>query len=87
MIASIDDHREACGVEPICRVLPSPRRPTMAMRRGDPGRLAARERSEAGLMIEIRRVFDDNFRVCGVRKTWRQLAGTGSWSPVAPSLG
>jgi len=29
MIAFIDDHREAYGVEPICKVLPIARRPTM----------------------------------------------------------
>jgi len=34
MIAFIDDHREAYGVEPICKVLPIPRRPTMRMSPG-----------------------------------------------------
>jgi hypothetical protein len=38
MIAFIDEHREAYGVEPICRVLPiaAPRRPITPMRRGVP---------------------------------------------------
>jgi hypothetical protein len=31
MIAFIDDHREADGVEPICNVLPIAHRPTTAM--------------------------------------------------------
>ncbi|ESX18031.1 hypothetical protein X765_32430 [Mesorhizobium sp. LSHC440B00] len=33
MIAFIDDHREAHGVEPICKVLPIARRPTTTMSR------------------------------------------------------
>jgi putative transposase len=79
MIAFIDDHRETYGVEPICRVLPIA--PSTyhahAARRGDPGRLPARARSDAALMAEIRRVFEANFRVYGVRKVWRQLGREG----------
>ncbi len=79
MIAFIDDHRAAYGVEPICRVLPiapSTYR-AHAARRADPGRLPARARSDAALAVEIRRVFDANFCVYGVRKVWRQLAREG----------
>src|SRR5919206_3578096 len=75
MIAFIDDHREAYGVEPICRVLPIA--PSTyhahAARRADPGRLPARAQSDAALMGEIRRVHEANFGVYGVRKVWRQL--------------
>ena len=63
MIAFIDDHREAYGVEPICRVLPIA--PSTyhahAARRADPGKLPARARSDAALMVEIPRVFEANF--------------------------
>ena len=79
MIAFIDDYRATYGVEPICRVLPIA--PSTyhahAARRADPGQLPARARSDAALMIEIRRVFDENFRVYGVRKVWRQLGREG----------
>jgi putative transposase len=79
MIAFIDDHRGAYGVEPICRVLPiapSTYRAHVA-RRVDPGRLPARAKRDAVLMAEIRRVYEANFRVYGVRKIWRQLAREG----------
>jgi hypothetical protein len=79
MIAFIDDHRDAYGVEPICRVLPIA--PSTyhahAARRADPGRLPARARSDAMLMRVIRRVHEANFGVYGVRKVWRQLAREG----------
>jgi len=79
MIAFIDDHRALYGVEPICRVLPIA--PSTyhahAARRADPGRLPARARSDAALMVEIRRVFEENFHVYGVRKVWRQLGREG----------
>jgi putative transposase len=79
MIAFIDEHREVFGVEPICRVLPiapSTYR-AHAARRADPGKLPARARSDAALRVEIRRVFEANFHVYGVRKVWRQLAREG----------
>lgn len=75
MIAFIDEHRDAYGVEPICKVLPiapSTYR-AYAARRADLARLPARARRDAALRIDIRRVFDANFGVYGVRKIWRQL--------------
>lgn len=51
MIAFIDDHREAYGVEPICRVLPiapSTYHERLAQRR-DPARLSARGRRDLAL--------------------------------------
>src|SRR5204862_6326470 len=75
MIAFIDDHREAHGIEPICRVLPIA--PSTyhahAAKRADPARLSARAKRDAGLRPEIARVFAENFAVYGVRKVWRQL--------------
>jgi putative transposase len=75
MIAFIDDHREAYGVEPICRLLPiAPS--TYHARAGvrvDPAKGSARSRRDAGLCVEIRRVHEANFGVYGVRKVWRQL--------------
>ena len=79
MIAFIDAHREVDGVEPICRVLPIAPSTYHAhvAHRVDPGRLPARARSDAALMVEIQRVFEANFRVYGVRKVWRQLSREG----------
>ena len=79
MIAFIDDHREVYGVEPICNVLPiapSTYR-VQAARRRDPAKLPARAQRDAALMPEIARVFEENFRVYGVRKVWRQLKREG----------
>ena len=79
MIAFIDDHRGAYGVEPICAVLPIA--PSTyhahAARRADPSRLPARTQRDAGLMPQIARVFEENFQVYGARKVWRQLRREG----------
>jgi transposase InsO family protein len=79
MIAFIDEHRAVHGVEPICRVLPIA--PSTyhahAARRADPGKLPARARRDATLRTEIRRVYEENFQVYGVRKVWRQLLRDG----------
>jgi len=79
MIAFIDDHREAYGVEPICKVLPIA--PSTyydhAAKRRDPTRRSARAKRDATLKVEVRRLFDENFQVYGVRKIWRQLQREG----------
>jgi putative transposase len=73
MIAFID-HR-VYGVEPICRVLPIAPSTDHAhvARRADPGTLSRRAKRDEVLKSEIRRVFEENFQVYGVRKVWRQL--------------
>ena len=79
MIAFIDEHRPVLGVEPICKVLPiapSTYYDTVA-KRTDVDRLSVRARRDVSLKIEIRRVFDANYRVYGVRKVWRQLRREG----------
>ena len=79
MIAFIDEHRARHGVEPICRVLPIA--PSTyhahAARRADPGKLPARAQRDITLTAEIRRVYEENFRVYGIRKVWRQLLREG----------
>jgi putative transposase len=79
MIAFIDDHRRAYGVEPICKVLPIA--PSTyhahASRRSDPTTLSIRARRDAAFLPEIQRVFDENFQVYGVRKVWRQMQREG----------
>jgi putative transposase len=79
MIAFIDDHRKAYGVEPICKVLPIA--PSTyhdhSARRADPGKLAARTRQDMALKPEIARVFAEHFKVYGARKVWRQMLREG----------
>lgn len=79
MIAFIDDHGAAYGVEPICRVLPIAPSTYHAhvVRRADPTRLSARARRDDALKPDVRRVFEENFGVYGVRKVWRQLKREG----------
>jgi transposase InsO family protein len=80
MIAFIDDYRVTYGVEPICKVLPIA--PSTyhdhEAKRHDPSKLSARAKRDAALKVEVRRVFEENFRVYGVRKVWRQLRREGT---------
>jgi len=79
MIAFIDDHRGALGVEPICKhlpIAPSTYYDHLA-KRADPERLSDRAKRDAELRPEIERVFEENWRVYGVRKVWRQLGREG----------
>lgn len=72
-------HRDAYGVEPICRVLPiapSTYHERVA-RRQDPARLSARARQDVALKPEIARVVAENFAVYGVRKVRRQMMRKG----------
>ena len=79
MIAFIDDHREAHGVEPICKVLPIAPSTYHAhvAKRTDPAKLSTRAKQDLALTPEIARVFEENFDVYGVRKVWRQLQREG----------
>ena len=75
MVSFIDAHREAHGVEPICKQLPIA--PStyyeMKSRQADPSRLPPRAKRDAQLEPEIQRVYEENFRVYGAEKVWRQL--------------
>ena len=79
MVAYIDAHKDRFGVEPICAVLPiAPSTYYQSKtRHRDPDRRSARAKRDDGLKHEIQRVWDDNFRVYGVRKVWRQLKREG----------
>jgi putative transposase len=79
MISFIDEHRSVLGVEPICRLLPiaPSTHYEVVAKRADVGRLSARERNDIAMKVEIRRVFNENFQVYGVRKVWRQLQREG----------
>ena len=75
MIAFIDDHRGAYGVEPICKVLPIAPSTYFDHRakQADPAKLSARARRDAALRPTISRVFKDNLKVYGARKVWLQM--------------
>jgi len=45
--------------------------------RADPSKASARQQRDAVLRTKIRRVWDDNWEVYGVRKAWRQLCREG----------
>src|SRR3954454_17563937 len=79
MIAFIDAHREAYGVEPICRVLriaPSTYHAHVAQR-ADPAKASPRARQDQAHMEQIRRAHEVNFGVYGARKVWRQFGREG----------
>jgi hypothetical protein len=69
MVAFVDDHREAYGVEPICALLPIAPSTYFEQkaREVDPSRLPARARRDQELREQIGRVFRENFSVCGFR--------------------
>ena len=75
----IDEHRHEYGVEPICRVLPTAPSTYRAhsARQADPSLMSKRAKRDAALRPEIRRVWQENFEVYGVRKVWRQLNREG----------
>lgn len=79
MASFIDEHRDQYGVEPICAEIPIA--PSTyyerKQRETDPGCWSARARRDAELMVEIERVWHENFRVYGARKIWRQLRREG----------
>ena len=79
MIAFIDDHRDAYGVEPICRVLPiAPSTYHLHVaKRADPTKASARARRDEALKVDIKSVFEANYEVYGARKVWRQLQREG----------
>ena len=79
MVSFIDENRESYGVEPICDVLPiAPS--TYYGHKGwerNPESRSPRARRDEQLHVEIRRVWDQNFQLYGVRKVWRQLNREG----------
>jgi putative transposase len=79
MIAFIDDHRGAYGVEPICKVLPIAPSTYFDHRakQADPARLSARARRDAALRSKINLVFEQNLKVYGARKVWLQMNREG----------
>lgn len=79
MVAFIDDHRKAYGVEPICRVLPiapSTYFRQKALQR-DPNRRCTRAVGDEVLRAIIRAIWNENHQVYGPRKVWKQMGREG----------
>lgn len=79
MKAFIDDYRSDYGVEPICKVLPiAPSTYYLhAARKANPALCSARAKRDEDLSLQIRRVWEQNFKVYGARKVWLQLRREG----------
>lgn len=76
----IDKHRDAFGVEPLCKVLqvaPSAYRRRAALLR-EPHKRCARAKHDELLIPQIQRVWQTNMQVYGADKVWRQLAREGT---------
>jgi len=75
MASFIDEHRAEYGVEPICSLLPIA--PSTfydhQAKQVDPERRSQRAKRDDGLVVDIRRVWEEHFQVYGARKVWRQL--------------
>jgi|LSQX01.1.fsa_nt_gb putative transposase len=78
MTRFIDERRSGFGVEPMCRLLPIAPSTYYAQKSRPP---SARGLSDLELETEIKRIYDDNYQVYGVRKVWKQLHREGR--PVA----
>jgi putative transposase len=79
MAQFIEENRNQYGVESICGVLPiapSTFYETVA-RAKNPERLPDRAKSDQKLGIEIDRIWQENRRVYGARKVWKQLQREG----------
>jgi putative transposase len=79
MVRFIDAHRTRFEVQPICAVLPiAPSRYyELKARERDPARRPARARRDEQLVEHIRRAWQENRAVYGVRKMWKQLTRDG----------
>ena len=78
MIAFIEENRDI-GVEPICKhlpIAPSTFYDHMA-KRANPDLLSDRAKRDKTLRPEIERVWEQNYKVYGVRKVWHQMRREG----------
>jgi putative transposase len=75
MVGFVEENRATYGVEPICAVVPIAPATYYEhrARKLDPGKRSSRAKRDEKLKPEIRRVFEENFEVYGVRKVWEQL--------------
>lgn len=74
MTEFIDTNRKEFGVESICSVLPIAPSTYYATKTRPPSK---REIEDAELLADVRRVWEENYRVYGRRKIWAQLNREG----------
>lgn len=79
MVAIIDRHREAMGVESICRTLQFAPSAYYERKRQaqEPELRSPRLKADEALRPAIRRVWEENFMAYGARKVWLQLRREG----------
>ncbi len=79
MVLFIDQHKAQYGVEPICRQIQiaSSNYYEQKSRERDPDRLPERLKQDKLLECNIQRVWENNFKVYGANKVWRQLLREG----------
>jgi len=79
MISFIEEHREDLGVEPVCKVLPIAQSTFYAHAAiaRNPDLASDRAKRDAVLCPEIKRVWEANNEVYGIRKVWHQLQREG----------
>jgi putative transposase len=79
MVAFVDQHRDAYGVESICRQLPIA--PSTYFRRkaqhAHPSQRSARAQRDEVLKAIIRRLWTEHHQVYGARKVWKQMGREG----------
>ena len=70
-----EDHRDDLGVEPICKVLPIAQSTFYAHAAilKNPDLASDRAKRDADLSPEIKRVWEENNEVYGIRKVWHQM--------------
>lgn len=75
MVSFIDEHRADHRVGSVCKQLPIA--PSTCyehnLRAADPKRISDRSKRDKRPEIEVQRVWDENEKLYGVRKVWRQL--------------
>ena len=75
MVAFIDEHRSEFGIESICKQLPIA--PStyyeQKARQRDPALIPARQRLDAVLREEVKRVYQESRYRYGARKVWLQV--------------
>lgn len=79
MIDFIEEHKEAIGVEPICKILPLSSSSFYASKavKQNPDLACNRAKQDIIDCEDIQRVYDDNRQVYGARKIWHALRREG----------
>jgi transposase InsO family protein len=79
VIDFMEDHHDAYGIEPMCKILRIAPSTWYARKsqKADPEKRSERAKMDDVMSVKIRKVFEDNFSVYGARKVWHQLRRQG----------